>query len=447
MSPYLSIPEWLIWIVIAVIISLATSLFIGDNTRNLIRRTGLYRKANRFDTEVDELFGSALREGSPKHMKKNAIRLGEDADFIDDILNLMNQLTRHEKLTRGHSERVRTYSTMIGKEIGLNEEQLKALNWAALLHDIGKLDVPNWLLSSPDKPTEEEFEVLKRHPEASLNRLRKLEKTLGPTVYDGALTHHERWDGGGYPKGLAGKEIPLFGRITAIADAFDVMTHARSYKKPLPIAVAREDLMKNAGAQFDPDLVTAFLRIGDEDLKDVRGWSASFAGVAIVGSRVATLGSQLALVTAAAAGAAVSSATADTIPRDTAPPAVAFEAPTTTTTTTTTTAAPTTTTTTTTTAAPTTTTIATTTTAQRLMSVNYQIGNNQIDGVDVTVDADELQVFLDGELHEIFELEEDQRLVPIVFDVTNLASGIHNVRFDLYLDGVLLSSDETIIFV
>lgn len=81
------------------------------------------------------------------------------------------------------------------------------------------------------------------------------------------------------------------------------------------------------------------------------------------------------------------------------------------------------------------------------MSVNYQIGNNQIDGVDVTVDADELQVFLDGELHEIFELEEDQRLVPIVFDVTNLASGIHNVRFDLYLDGVLLSSDETIIFV
>ena len=81
------------------------------------------------------------------------------------------------------------------------------------------------------------------------------------------------------------------------------------------------------------------------------------------------------------------------------------------------------------------------------MSVNYEIGNNQIDGVDVTVDADELQVFLDGELYEVFELTEDQRLVPIVFDVTDMTPGIHDIRFDLYLDGTLLSSDPSVLFV
>lgn len=453
-SPFLSIPEWLLWIGIAIVVSLAASLLLGDFIRDFIRGTALFRKANRFDTEVGELFGTALRSGSPKNAKKNAIKMGHDEDLIDSVLELLNQITRHDRLTRGHLERVRAYSSLIGEELGLSKDELEKLNWSALMHDVGKLDVPSWLLSSENAPTDEEWEVLKRHPEASRHRLRKLVKSLGPSVSEGALYHHERWDGTGYPAGLAKGEIPLFGRITAVADAFDVMTNARSYKSPLPVAVAREELMAGAGGQFDPDIVSAFLRIGDEELKDIRGWSAAIGGIAVVGSRVAAIGSQVAIVGATVAGVAASAFSTDTVP-----PAIAFQAPAPVTTSTTTaapttTAPPTTTTTvaptTTTTIAPTTTTtttIATTTTAPRFLTVNYAIGTNTIDDVVVTVEADSLEVFLDGELFEVFELDEGQRNVAITFDVTNLAAGPHPIQFDLYKDGVLLSSDPSVIIV
>ena len=328
MSPFDTTWEFLAWLLIALIVSFVTSIFVGDFT--LARMTGgaLYNKANTFDTTVEELFGSTLREGNPKSIKRQAEARGLDADFIDDVILLLTQLGDHERLTRGHSERVRAYSSMIGKEMGLKPKELEQLNWSALLHDIGKLDVPPWILTSPNKPTDTEWETLTRHPEAARYRLRRLEKTLGSTIYEGATEHHERWDGSGYPKGLAAGDISLFGRITAVADAFDVMTHARSYKQAQSIAVAREELMKQAGTQFDPDVVAAFIRVGDEDLKAVRGWSATIAGVALTGSRLATVGSQAAVMVATVAGAGIASQSSVT----TIPAAVAFERPITTTT-------------------------------------------------------------------------------------------------------------------
>jgi len=183
--------------------------------------------------------------------------------------------------TREHSERVRAYASLIGTQIGLSDEELASLNWTALLHDIGKLDVPPWILTTETLPSEGERDVLQRHPETARARLRRLEPTLGASIYDGALYHHEQWDGKGYPHQLLGSQIPLHGRITAIANAFDVMTSARSYKKPLPISDARQELTSEAGTLFDPELVAAFLRIGDEDLKAIRGWSVSIAGFAL----------------------------------------------------------------------------------------------------------------------------------------------------------------------
>lgn len=441
MSPFRSLAEVIMWVIIAVAISLAVSLVVGDGVKRVIARSPLYVKANRFDTEVEVLFGQALRQGSPKHVRRDLVKRGLDATFVDDAILLLGQLKDHERLTRGHIERVRAYSTLLGRELELSDKDLESLSWSALMHDIGKLDVPNWLLTSPDRPTDEEWEVLKRHPEMAIRRLRPLERALGETVYHGALHHHERWDGGGYPQGLAGEATPLFGRITAIADAFDVMTHARSYKEPRSIAEAREELAAGAGSHFDPRLVAAFLQIGNEELVNVSRWSATIAGVAVVGSRLATIGSQVAIVAATAAGAAAASVGQVEEP----PPAVAFEAPVTTTTTTevpitTTTAPPSTTT-----IAPTTT-IATTTTARRMLTFTYEIGTNTVDDIEVTVEANELQVFLDGELDQTIDLSED-RLVPVVFDVTDLAAGVHPVRFDLYLDGVLLSSDQSAIIV
>jgi HD-GYP domain-containing protein (c-di-GMP phosphodiesterase class II) len=233
MGPYQTAFEWALWLFVAIIVSLVTSLFLGDVVRNAMKRSPLYRMANKFDTEVAALFGSSLREGSAKNVKRNAVDLGHDADFIDEVIVLLDQLGRHDRLSRGHAERVRAYASSIGREVGLSQDQLELLNWTALLHDVGKLDVPAWLLSTPDKPTEEEWVVLKRHASAGKHRLRRLERTLGESIYDGALYHHERWDGTGYPHRLAATDIPLFGRITSVADSFDVMTHARSYRKPL----------------------------------------------------------------------------------------------------------------------------------------------------------------------------------------------------------------------
>jgi hypothetical protein len=447
MGPFATTFELIAWFGIAVAVSWITSIFIGDGVRTQISKTSLYRRANTFDTDVEELFGSSLREGNVKAVKREAVTRGLDADFIDHVLLLLDQLGRHERLTRGHSERVRAYASLIGKEIGLSDDDLESLNWTALLHDIGKLDVPSWILTTTEAPSPEEWEVMKRHPETAKPRLRRLEATLGESIYEGALYHHEWWDGSGYPHHLSAGEIPLFGRITAIADAFDVMTHARSYKKPLPIAHAREEMLSVAGTQFDPELVAAFVHIGDEDLKKIRGWSATIAGFSVAGSRMATVGSQAVIVAATVAGAGISSAVAPSGP----PPAIAFEPPATTrapqpeitipvTSTTTTLAAPTSTIT-------TTTTIAPTTTAPRLMSLNYRIGDNHYDGVAVTVDADRVDVFLDGELNQTIDIEIGTRDVIVVLDVTDLAPGVHTVQFDLFLADEQLSSDQISIVV
>ena len=169
--------------------------------------------------------------------------------------------------------------------------------------------------------------------------------------------------------------------------------------------------MSEAGQQFDPDVVAAFIRIGDDDLENVRGWSATVAGIAVGGSQIASIGSRLATVFATVAGVGVAtSATVTTLP-----PAIAFERPvTTTTTTTTTTTEPPTTTTTeppTTTTTSTTTTTTTTTIAPRLVSLTYEIGSNQIDGVEVQLgQVDMLEVFIEGELDQTIELTEDQRI-------------------------------------
>lgn len=460
MGPYSTTIEWLAWLLIAVVISFAASVVTGEFVRNAIRRTRLYRDSSRFDTEVDQLFGTYLREGNVRALRKEAVRLGHDLQFIDDVTEQLDALTKHDRMTRGHAERVRAYASLIGVELGLAQPELELLNWTALLHDIGKLEVPSSILNSPGKPSVEEWAVLRKHPNAARGRLEKLERVIGEGIYDGALYHHERWDGNGYPKGLAQGSIPLFGRITAIADAFDVMTSTRSYKSAMTISEAREELMASAGTQFDPDLVTAFVRIGDQELKDVRGWSATFAGITVAGSGLLTATTNAALAGTTMAGAFVAAAT---VPDTTPPDAIAFfeaadsdqtgddaddeatssaeslaegeetdtllaERPSTTIAVTTTTLAP------------------VEEVEQRLMTVTYQLGSNIVDGVEVNIEPDELVLFIGGELHSRIDLVPNQRLVPITFDVTGLPEQGHIVRFELYDDGELVSVDETVLF-
>ncbi|EGW36300.1 HD domain-containing phosphohydrolase [Desulfosporosinus sp. OT] len=167
--------------------------------------------------------------------------------------------TLHEKNKREeqHSHRVSTLCQSMGEALGLPEGEIQELKSVGLLHDIGKIAIDEKILNKPGKLTNEEWEEIKRHPEIGYRILSTVNGMAEMAEY--VLAHHERWDGSGYPKGLKGEELPLQPRIIAIADAYDAMTSVRSYRGALPDEVAIAELQKNAGIQFDPELVKLFI--------------------------------------------------------------------------------------------------------------------------------------------------------------------------------------------
>jgi HD domain len=183
-----------------------------------------------------------------------------DLGCAREMLGLVAALSVHDRRTRGHSERVRIFTDMLADELGLPEEARSRLRWASLLHDVGKIHVPADVLNKPARPTAHEWEVLQRHPADGARMIAPLMSWLGPWAL-AVEQHHERWDGTGYPRRLAGEEISLGGRVVAVADAFETMTAARPYKRALSVAAARQELVACSGGQFDPVVVRAFLTI------------------------------------------------------------------------------------------------------------------------------------------------------------------------------------------
>ena len=173
--------------------------------------------------------------------------------------------------THGHSERVVSYSMRLGREYGLDGERTKSLEFGSLLHDIGKIGVPDLILRKPAKLTPEEWVLMRQHPQHGQVILRGIEFLEGAALV--VAQHHEKWDGSGYPLGLRGEEIDVCARIFSVADAFDAITSDRVYRKGKPYRAAAEELDAWAGTQFDPKVVEAFHRVPQQDWDDLRDQS------------------------------------------------------------------------------------------------------------------------------------------------------------------------------
>lgn len=160
--------------------------------------------------------------------------------------------------TAGHSIRVTRYAVELAHAIGLNESEIEKVNLSGLLHDLGKIGIPDTILDKPGKLTDEEWKVMRQHPIIGYEMLKDIWQFRG-SILDGVLYHHERMDGKGYPFGLKGEEIPFMGRLLAVADGFDAMTSDRPYRAGMPREKALEVLIECAGTQWDKELVKAFV--------------------------------------------------------------------------------------------------------------------------------------------------------------------------------------------
>jgi len=226
----------------------------------------LDKPAGEFDSSDAKLLSSIANE--------SAIYL-ENAQLFDDIRGLMMGLLHSltsavdakDAYTCGHSERVALLSRHLAQAVGLPEFEVEQIYIAGLLHDVGKIGVPESVLQKPGKLTPEEFEQMKKHPLIGAHILQDVRQVQA--LIPGVLHHHERYDGKGYPHGLVGDDIPLMGRIICLADSFDAMTSSRTYRSALPLEVALAEIRRCSGTQFDPALVETFLRTGTEGYREL----------------------------------------------------------------------------------------------------------------------------------------------------------------------------------
>ncbi len=241
----------------------ASALLTSRAVSRGLRLASLLNMSLVFPDRAPSRIRLAVQMGTVRRLRR-ALANGE-SPVTDDrqaaaehLVTLVAELGRHEPLPTAHSEAVRVYADLIGLQLGLPLVERQFLSWAAILHDIGKLAVPADILSQVDAPSEVEWAILQQHPVTGAKLVEPLADWLGEWRF-AAGDHHERWDGSGYPEGLAGNEISLAGRIVAVADAYDAMTSYRGYRSAKDVTAAREELTRCAGTQFDPIVVHAML--------------------------------------------------------------------------------------------------------------------------------------------------------------------------------------------
>lgn len=178
---------------------------------------------------------------------------------IPILQSLINVIASKDRYTKVHSETVAHYAGLIGKCLNLSEAQMELLSVAAILHDLGKIGIPADVLNKAGSLSEDEWKLIRQHPLLGATMINGLSHKGGEDIIGAIMYHHERYNGKGYPRGLKGKDIPLLARILAVADAYSSMTAERPYRKALTKDEAIEELKKQSGKQFDPDIVSAFI--------------------------------------------------------------------------------------------------------------------------------------------------------------------------------------------
>ncbi|MEA3429635.1 MAG: HD-GYP domain-containing protein, partial [Thermodesulfobacteriota bacterium] len=190
----------------------------------------------------------------------------ENAYLYDDLKSayfytikaITNSIEARDPYTRGHSERVARFSKAIAKELNWDKKEIELINWGGMLHDVGKIGIPDSILNKPGKLTNAEYNKIKSHPLIGAQIVKDI--SFLESVIPYILEHHERFDGKGYPRGVAGENISIKGRLLAVADTFDAMTSGRPYRKALKPKNAFKEISKNGKTQFDPEVVRAFER-------------------------------------------------------------------------------------------------------------------------------------------------------------------------------------------
>jgi putative two-component system response regulator len=230
---------------------------------NALEKRQLKEAVRRYQKELEELVDQRTRE------LREALAKVEQAS-LETVTRLSLAADKRDDETGNHVLRIRAFSAALCRDLGIPREETDHVYVASSMHDIGKIGIPDAILLKPGRLNEREFEIMKRHAMIGAEILRDSDSRMLQIAEEIARTHHEKWDGSGYPAGLKGNRIPLYGRIVAVADVFDALTTRRCYKPAFALDTATDIIVKSSGTHFDPDVVQSFLR-RREEFETIRG--------------------------------------------------------------------------------------------------------------------------------------------------------------------------------
>nr|WP_263324317.1 HD-GYP domain-containing protein [Neobacillus sp. Marseille-Q6967] len=246
---FYNLPTWSIVFLTAIVVSCRFFL-IPETSHNL-------------ETFLAYLFTYLLITFISVGLMKNAQKVREDNLALTKAL--ANALDSRDTYTLHHSENVTRYAVEIAKKMNLSKDMCNTIRIGGLLHDIGKIGIPENILNKPDKLTDDEYSIIKLHPTIGYEMIKHITTFKDNGVLDIVLYHHERYDGTGYPIGLKGDQIPLAARIVAVADTFDAMSSKRVYRNELDLEYILNEIRRNKGSQFDPRIVDIFLSLFEHE--------------------------------------------------------------------------------------------------------------------------------------------------------------------------------------